>query len=191
MHGGTIRIDSALAHGTTVALAWPTHGAAPHTEQPNDAPEPEPSHHPTEACTVLLVDDEEIIRLVGRRMLEKHGFRVLTAEDGSDGVRVFQAQHEEIDAVVLDLSMPRMDGHECLRRIREISSDVPVLLCSGYDDRVAGEPQYDTPRVSSVAKPTDMQRFVDAVSRAIRAALRPPSPPSPPSSPSPHTPPTT
>jgi two-component system cell cycle sensor histidine kinase/response regulator CckA len=86
---------------------------------------------------VLLVDDEDALRVVGQRILETLGFEVLTAEDGAVGVETFEANADRVRVVLLDMTMPRMDGAEAFRRIRALRADIPVLLISGYDEAEA------------------------------------------------------
>ena len=81
---------------------------------------------------VLIVDDEEILRKVSSETLTRIGYRVLTAVDGLEAVRLFGECAEEIDIVILDMVMPRMNGVDCLQRLRGIDPEVPVVLCSGY-----------------------------------------------------------
>jgi len=85
--------------------------------------------------TVLLVDDEQMIRDVGLRMLERLGFSVLTASDGVEAVDLYVEHREEIVCVLLDLTMPRMDGQERFRRLREFNGDVPIVLMSGFNEQ--------------------------------------------------------
>jgi CheY-like chemotaxis protein len=80
---------------------------------------------------ILLVDDEEEVCRLCRRMLEKAGFEVITARDGHDAIELFKRRREDIVCVVLDLVMPRMDGEEALRGIRRVQKDIPVILSSG------------------------------------------------------------
>jgi nitrogen-specific signal transduction histidine kinase len=84
--------------------------------------------------TILVVDDEEMIRSFSRSALESFGYQVLLAADGYEGVRLFHEHAAEIALVLLDVAMPGMDGHKTLQRIREIRADVPVLICSGFGD---------------------------------------------------------
>jgi len=86
---------------------------------------------------VLLVDDEETVRSVGRRMIQKLGFDVVTANDGLEAAAVFKARAEEIVCVVLDLTMPNMDGAEAYRELQRMRADVPVVLSSGYNEQDA------------------------------------------------------
>ena len=79
---------------------------------------------------VLIVDDETVGVEVRRMLLERAGYRVLTALDGSSGIKIFTAQ--PIDAVVLDFSMPGMNGGEVARTLRAIRPQVPILMLSAY-----------------------------------------------------------
>jgi CheY-like chemotaxis protein len=83
--------------------------------------------------TALVVDDEETVRRVAARMLESCGFSVMTAADGRAGVDAFA--HHAVDVVLLDLTMPAMDGEEALRNLRRLRPDVRVIMMSGYDEQ--------------------------------------------------------
>ncbi|MDA8084952.1 MAG: response regulator [Nitrospiraceae bacterium] len=85
--------------------------------------------------TVLLVDDEETVRAIGRQMLEELGFRTLIARDGREALELFGARSGEISCVMLDLTMPHMDGEEAFRELKRISPDVKVIMSSGYDEQ--------------------------------------------------------
>ena len=82
---------------------------------------------------VLIVDDEESVRAVAKQILERRGFEVLTAEDGREAVEIFSAGADEIVLVLLDLTMPHMDGEETFRQLRRIRPDVKTILSSGYN----------------------------------------------------------
>ena len=84
---------------------------------------------------VLLVDDEETIRTMGRRMLERGGFKVVTAVDGLDAVEKFKQHQGKIRLVVLDMTMPHMDGDACFRELRALNPDVKVIMTSGYNEQ--------------------------------------------------------
>ena len=89
--------------------------------------------------TILVVDDEEIIRRVTKASLERAGYTVLLAEDGEAAVNAFVRQHDQISLVLLDLTMPVMSGQETLKRLKAISSTVPVIVSSGYSADDVGE----------------------------------------------------
>jgi PAS domain S-box-containing protein len=84
--------------------------------------------------TVLLVDDEETVRAIGSEMLSELGFTVVTAEDGRDALEVFKARND-IDLVILDLTMPHLDGEQCFRELRQIKPDLKVIISSGFNQQ--------------------------------------------------------
>ena len=83
--------------------------------------------------TVLLVDDEETIRGIGKDMLQEFGFTTITANDGREAVEIFKAT-PGISFVILDLTMPHMDGEQCFRELRQIKHDVKVIMSSGFSE---------------------------------------------------------
>lgn len=124
-HHGAIEVDSTLGIGTTFRLYFPT--AEIRQNPSEDGAKP--------ICgkgTLLLIDDEELIRHTAKAILERLGYQVLLAADGSEGVAVFDQHRGIIDLVILDMIMPRMNGRECFRKIRELSPDIPVILASGF-----------------------------------------------------------
>src|SRR5690606_1615263 len=100
-------------------------------------PEPPPLTSPGEPASglVLIVDDSETVRAVGRKVLEHAGFDVITAEDGAEAVKIIRERSKEIDCVVLDLTMPHMGGQEAFRKMRQIDPDIRVVLSSGYNEQ--------------------------------------------------------
>ena len=84
--------------------------------------------------TVLVVDDEELIRSYCRSALVSYGYQVLLARDGPEAIQLFQENADQIGLVLLDLAMAGMDGLQTLERIRKIRSEVPAVVCSGFGD---------------------------------------------------------
>ncbi len=82
--------------------------------------------------TLLVADDEPAVLQLGRRMLERLGYTVLMAKDGQEAVDIFRAHPDDISCVVLDLTMPRLDGAGACKAIRAIRPGVPVVIASGY-----------------------------------------------------------
>jgi PAS domain S-box-containing protein len=130
-HGGAIKVYSEQGKGSTFKVLFP---ASDTTPQPVAAEEENASAWEGDG-TVLLVDDEETIRAVGQRMLEHLGFRVLTATNGQEALDIFRNRADEIACILLDLTMPSMDGEECFRELRRICPDVCVILSSGYNEQ--------------------------------------------------------
>jgi len=85
--------------------------------------------------TVLVVDDEEIVRSVSRDMLTALGLTVLTAEDGERALEIFRHEGGHIDCVLLDLSMPKMDGMAVCREMLRLRPDAKIILSSGYHEQ--------------------------------------------------------
>lgn len=128
-HNGAIKIYSEEGKGSTFRLLLPCMSAKGEALQP--AAEEELWRG---SGTVLLADDEESIRALGQEMLETLGFRVLTACDGSAAVELFKQKREEIVCVVLDLTMPELDGEQAFTVLREMEPGVRVILSSGYNE---------------------------------------------------------
>ena len=138
-HGGWVECRSEVGVGTRFDLFLPQLSAGPPVRLSPAvswavaaAPlsdTPPPLDRPT---TILLVDDEEMIRSLGRAVLESAGYQVLEACDGEDAVELFRATRPGIDLVILDLTMPRMSGQDAFRQLAEADPGVRVLLSSGY-----------------------------------------------------------
>jgi CheY-like chemotaxis protein len=124
-HRGGLSVDSEPGKGTRFRLLF-----APSAREAGvELPAPEVASRGT---TVLLIDDEAVVREMVGEVLEHEGLCVLLAADGAAGVALFREARERVDVVLLDLSMPGWSGEETLRRLREIDPRVRVILSSGY-----------------------------------------------------------
>jgi len=132
-HRGTISIESKRGEGTTVRILLPVIKEN-HLEQ---APDQGDSSDWQGSGTILLVDHEESVLGLGRRMLERLGFEVLTATDGLEAIELFKEHSDKVLCTVLDLVMPRIGGKEAFRALRRIQSDASVILSSGYGEQEA------------------------------------------------------
>ncbi|MFP4378945.1 MAG: PAS domain S-box protein [Candidatus Sumerlaeia bacterium] len=126
-HKGTIIVNSQENKGTRFRILLPALSEADIASEKDE----DDLQNWKGSGLVLVVDDEEEVCRLCCRMLEKAGFDVLTARDGYDALTLFRRRKDEIICVVLDLVMPRMDGEEALREIRNIRPDVPIMLSSG------------------------------------------------------------
>lgn len=167
-HGGALFLDSAPGRGTAIRVLFPVAPGPEEARPPSpSAGEGTASAAPAMRGRVLLVDDEEMVRDASGRMLEFLGLTVVKAGDGEEAVEAMRRRGGEIDVVLLDLTMPRMDGAATLERILEIRPGARVILCSGYDEpevreRLAGR------LAGFLAKPFDLGEMESALSRVLR-----------------------
>jgi len=167
-HRGALQVSSEEGRGTTIRVLLPTAtGTAEDTETSSfDLAVLETGGR------ILLVDDEQTVRTVARHMLERLGYEVVEATDGEDAVRIFGEDPGAFSGVLLDLTMPKMDGEVCFRELRHIRPGVRVLLSSGYNEqdliaRFAGQGL-----AGFIQKPYR----VAALGKALARALHPGSP---------------
>jgi CheY-like chemotaxis protein len=129
-HNGGITVESELNKGSAFRVYFPL------------ATQSKPSHRDEDATPsemqwggmVLLVDDDEHIRKMSKNMLKHIGFSTLAARDGIEAVEMFRKHQDSIRIVICDLTMPHMNGWETIDALRNLSSDIPVILVSGYDE---------------------------------------------------------
>jgi CheY-like chemotaxis protein len=148
--------------GTTFCAYFPEAEGAREEERP-----PREQERPAQGReTVLFVDDEDLIRDLGRQVLETNGYTVHLAEDGRKAIDLYASLRGEIDLVILDLTMPHRSGMEVFRSIREMNPRVKVILSSG---NVPGEPVEGAVFLPKPYRP-------DALVRAVRSILDTPIP---------------
>ena len=135
-HRGTIKIESKLGVGTTVRVLFPTYKLE---EQPSESGAKSKKKKSNKSLKgtgmILVVDDEDFVRNMTRKMLEQAGYTVKTAADGVECLKAVEKYSNEIAAILLDLTMPGKDGVEVLRELRCKKSTIPVLISSGYSEQ--------------------------------------------------------
>jgi PAS domain S-box-containing protein len=151
-HGGGIRVSSSPGEGVEITVLWPAAVTAP----TNATSQPTPAFR-----TVLVIDDEALVRDVVARMVEDLGYAALTAADGMTGLDLLDKQ--SVDAVLVDLTMPQMSGADVVAAVRTKRPGLPVVLCSGYDRDGRGPVQAD----AYLAKPFRL----DALERTLAKLL--------------------
>ncbi|MCP4727023.1 MAG: response regulator, partial [bacterium] len=119
-------------------------------------------------ATILVVDDEENVRQYAEKMLKKLGHKILLAKDGKEAVKIYKQKKDEIDLVLLDMIMPKMDGKETNLALREINPDVKILLASGYSQNGTAAEILNEGVLRFIQKPFRM----DELSKAIAVALK-------------------
>ncbi len=139
-HKGFVDINSVHGEGTTVTLYLPeVEEEPPKTDKAKAGGEPPPSI-PVGSGLVLVVDDEEILRKTARSVLSKLGYETIFAENGLQAIEVYGKRWGEIKAVLLDLSMPKMNGRDALPELLKINPEARIIVVSGMEtDRRIGE----------------------------------------------------
>lgn len=123
---------------------------------------------PSRDITVLIVDDDDGVRLVTRLLLERAGYAVLATENGREALTILQSHEDEIDVVLLDVMMPVMTGHETLPELRELRPDLPIIFFSGYGESEVAEYLHGpTAYTSFLPKPTDIDVLTGEIERAL------------------------
>jgi CheY-like chemotaxis protein len=116
--------------------------------------------------TVMVVDDDEVVRSLTRQMLEESGFAVVTAADGLQAVEVFNESSEVIDLVLLDMTMPHMDGRATFEKLRQVRADIPVIVSTGYNEQDALDRFRGARPSGFLQKPYRMSELVEAIREA-------------------------
>jgi two-component system cell cycle sensor histidine kinase/response regulator CckA len=127
-HKGAIKVYSNPGKGTTFKVLLP---AASGATALRAAPAPE---FAARGELILVIDDEEIIRRTAKSMLERHGYTVILAENGRQGIELFRVLAAQVSAVLLDMTMPQLDGVETFERLKSIKPGIKVILSSGYNE---------------------------------------------------------
>jgi signal transduction histidine kinase/CheY-like chemotaxis protein len=161
-HGAGIQVESAPGQGARFRLFFPVRGAACGV-----SPEPLPGEPSAQGGKVLLADDDGALRETIQAMLERLGFQVIAVRDGAEAVECFQDRSGEITLVLLDLSMPRMDGHQAFLAIRSLCPKVPVILSSGYDGREILAPFSGQDAPLFLQKPYPLRGLRQALDQAL------------------------
>jgi len=161
-HHGFVEVESEPGEGTTFSIYLPLGSvldAAGENGSAGDAKE--------SARTVMLVEDEEMLRELGVMMLESDGYRVLTAKDGVEAVEMFEHHADEIGLVVCDLGLPRLGGRDVFMRMKEIKPSVRAIVASGYLEPSLRSEILRAGVIDTVQKPYDFREMMEKIRSII------------------------
>jgi PAS domain S-box-containing protein len=160
---GHVTIDSKIGQGTSVKLYLPRHHGDIATEHASAA---RAAEHAATGETVLVVEDEPVVRGVILEMLDEQGYRTLEAIDGPSGLKILRTG-QRIDLLVTDVGLPGMNGRQLADQARETRPDLKILFITGYAENVAMAGGFLQPGMEMITKPFDL----DNLSRRVRAMI--------------------
>lgn len=165
--GGYIFAESRPGQGSTFTIHLPVHAAA--AEPPRLGTNPKLKSEPTEPAwgsgTILLVEDEDMVRAIAERALARQGYTVMTAEHGEAALELL-ADRPHIDLLISDVVMPTMDGPTMVRHVRKVYPTLPILFMSGYAEEQLRR-SIDLDQVSFLPKPFSVQQLATAARDAL------------------------
>ncbi len=162
-HQGTLELISEPDHGTCFTVYFPVSEAASEKSEMEETASFK--LNTSLQGTVLVVDDEPGVLTVVQKLLQREGLKVLTAMDGEHGVAVFSEHADSIALVILDLTMPRMDGEQAFHAIRAMNDSVPILLSSGFSESQAAERMKKLGLAGFISKPYRRKNLLAEVVR--------------------------
>ena len=163
VHGGAVAVESEQGRGSVFRVFFPLTGLNAPLLEGKKAQALEIAGR----GTVLLVDDEEIVRNTAAELLTKLGFTAIAAKDGVEAVELFMRHKDEIRCVLCDLTMPRMDGWETLAALRKITPGIPVILASGYEESKVMTGDHPEWPQTFLGKPYHIYELRDALGRTL------------------------
>ena len=162
-HHGAIRVYSEPGRGTTFKLLFPASESSVNARQTTAFKSA--GYHAS--GKILLADDEETIRNLGRRMLQRAGFEVVLAADGREAIEKFTSDKDTISLVILDLTMPHADGEACYREMRRLKPGVKVILSSGYNEQDIVNRFAGKGLAGFIQKPYTTEELLDKIREAL------------------------
>ncbi len=165
-HGGSIHLQSELGHGTTFRVYLPAlQGVADDLSQDSAILSSHQGFAPvvSQRATILLAEDDPMVREIAVELLQKAGYTVLVASDGDSARFLFNEHVNEVDLVILDVVMPRASGRVVADHIKGLRPELPILFCSGYAPELANFAPYLSEELDLLQKPYQPQELLERV----------------------------
>ena len=157
-HNGMINVYSEEGVGTTFRIYLPQTVERKVVEEGEDGVQAEGGHE-----TILIAEDEPLVLKLMQSILEKRGYRVISARDGEEAIRVFQESNPEIDLVLLDVIMPKISGRKAFNMIKTINPTVPVMFSTGYSSNMLDVEFLTTNNLRVIEKPIAPRKILAAI----------------------------
>ena len=162
-HGGEIILESKLGHGTMFSLFFPIINQLPE-QTPKELP-----ILPRAFGRILFVDDEPSLAELGKATLTKLGYQVTAVTNGKEALEIFQARPHEFDLVITDLTMPRFTGLDLAKHFHSQRPDLPIIICTGYRDRLRHEEVKFLGVREVLFKPFEMTKLGETVQNVLKS----------------------
>jgi two-component system cell cycle sensor histidine kinase/response regulator CckA len=163
-YGGFIDVKSRPGKGTVFHVCIPTIGQLPAHDDPQGGELATGKEH------ILLVDDEPLVIEVLQEMLEMQGYRITTADGSQKALEAFRNAPRDFDLVITDMTMPKLTGDRLSQEIKKIRTDIPIILCTGYSDKLADKSALDFGVQDFMAKPIKQADLVRTVRNVLDKA---------------------
>ncbi len=163
-HKGFVQVESEPGVGTIFNVFLPLSQSAHLSQLANDDGRPQKTGQPQ---TILLVEDEDMLRELGVEIISAEGYRVLAARDGVEAVEFFAAHRDDIGLVVCDLGLPRMGGYDAYLKMKEIKADVRAIVASGYLEPSLRSEILKAGVIDTIQKPYDFRDLLDRIRGVI------------------------
>jgi two-component system, cell cycle sensor histidine kinase and response regulator CckA len=160
-HGGTITVESSVDQGSSFDVYLPVIEREVDTEaRPKIA-------MATGTEKILFIDDEKALVDLGHQMMERRGYEVTTRTSSIEALELFVSQPSKFDLVITDMTMPNMTGDQLARKLMEIRPDIPVILCTGYSERISKEKAQAIGIREFILKPIIMTELAATVRKVL------------------------
>ncbi len=160
-HDGAIFVDSELEKGTTFNIFFPVTEREPISEIPID------EDLPTGKERILFVDDEKSIMTIGHQRLERLGYKVESTTSPSEALDLFRLKPDQFDLVITDMTMPQMTGDKLVKEILSIRPDIPIIICTGFCEKINGEKATEIGANGYLEKPLDKRDLAITVRQVL------------------------
>ncbi|MDQ6912305.1 MAG: PAS domain S-box protein [Verrucomicrobiota bacterium] len=165
-HRGFVQVDSEPDVGTTFSIFLPLLA----TLKPINDAQSAPAAHPREPQTIMLVEDEDMLRELGIQILEGEGYRVVAAKDGEEAVDMFALRRDEIGLVVCDLGLPKLGGREVFLKMKQSKPSVRAIVASGYLEPAMRSEMLKAGVIDTIQKPYDFRELIEKIQSVIGKA---------------------
>jgi signal transduction histidine kinase len=167
-HKGTVRVYSEVGLGTSFRIYLPVVDRPAHQRPIVPRAKPRGGNE-----TILVAEDDPLVRDVAVRILERAGYRTITAADGAQAIELFEQHRDAISLAVVDMVMPRLSGREVYQKIKDTKPETQVVFCSGYDPEITGPDALPDRHVQILQKPFDPGKLLDIIRDALDSELCP------------------